>query len=80
MIQLPASESRARPGESIISGRVEKVMSSGIQVKATGKSEPVLITLPKVRHGEKFRARVRQSGTQSSQSQSELVELLADDK
>ncbi len=79
--QLPASAgSRARPGESIITGRVEKVMSSGIQIRATGKSEPVLITLPKVRHGEKFRARIRQSGTQSSQSQSELVELLADDQ
>jgi len=79
--QPPVTEgNRIRPGESIIAGKVEKVMSSGIQIKATGKNEPVLITLPKVRHGEKFRARVRQSGTQSSQSQSELVELLADDK
>jgi len=79
--QLPATAgSRARRGESIITGKVEKVMSAGIQIRATGKSEPVLITLPKVRPGEKFRARVRQSGTQSSQSQSELVELLADDQ
>ncbi|MEW6709242.1 MAG: HEAT repeat domain-containing protein [Candidatus Riflebacteria bacterium] len=74
--QLPSTgDKKTGPGETLISGRVEKILSHGISLKSEENGKEILLVLPEVKHGDQLKMRVRLRQQQNGPARAELLEL-----